>query len=98
MVNDGNDNWQWRSEFANWKLAIEIVSFPIEMVMFYSYSSLPEGIPQLEIYRSKSPNATFSKPGEFQDAFQPKMSITMPGFLVLRWDQKTGLEPNSAAR
>ena len=31
-------------QFANWKIAIKIVSFPSKMVMNYSHVNLPEGI------------------------------------------------------
>ena len=35
---EGTSLWEWRLQFANWKMAIEIVSFPMkQMVIFYSY-------------------------------------------------------------
>ena len=31
-------------QFANWKMAVEIVNFPIESDDFYSYVKLPKGM------------------------------------------------------
>ena len=67
-----NPTWLCQ-QFANWKMAIEIVSFPINsMVMFYSYVTVYQ--------RVTSGKLTITKHQPFNQVKCLKMSPQNPGF------------------